>query len=162
MKCSLISPISLKRCLVFPILLFSSISLNCLHKKAFFSLLFSRTLHSVGHVFPFLPCLWFLFSSHLFVRPPQTTTLPSCISFSLAHYTVNFFFLRESNILHSVINVEYLLLHIIIFYQSQFMCMRNSENNSITNPIRRQVWKNEQSFFRLLLLLLLLYILAEI
>ena len=30
---------------------------------------------------PFLPCLLLLFFPKLFVKPPQTTTLPSCISF---------------------------------------------------------------------------------
>ena len=47
----LVSLIFLKRSLVFPILLFSSISLRCSLKKAFFSLLFSGTLHSVGYIF---------------------------------------------------------------------------------------------------------------
>ena len=46
-----------------------------------FSLLFSGTLHSVGYTFPFLPCFSLLFFPQLFVRPPQTTTLPFCISF---------------------------------------------------------------------------------
>ena len=41
------------------------------------------TLHSVGYILPFLPCLLLLFFSQLFVKPPQTTTLPSYISFSL-------------------------------------------------------------------------------
>ena len=45
--------------------------------------LFSATLHSVGwYIFPFLFCLTFLCFSQLFVRTSQTTTLPSCISFS--------------------------------------------------------------------------------
>ena len=49
----LIAAVFLKRSLVFPILLFSSISLHCL-----LSLLFSRILLSVGYyIFPFLPCL---------------------------------------------------------------------------------------------------------
>ena len=71
-----LSPIFLKRYLVFPILLFFfSIALHCSLKKAsYLSLLFSRTLHSVWYIFPFL------FFSQLFVRPPQTITLP-CISF---------------------------------------------------------------------------------
>ena len=34
-----------------------------------------------GYIFPFLICLLLLFSQ-LFVRPPQTTILPFCISFS--------------------------------------------------------------------------------
>ena len=47
------------------------------------SLLFSGTLHSVGNTFPFLPCFLLLFFPKLFVKPPQTTSLSSCISFSL-------------------------------------------------------------------------------
>ena len=46
------------------------------------SLLFFETLHSHGYIFPFLLCLSLLFFSQLFVRPPQTTILPFCISFS--------------------------------------------------------------------------------
>ena len=75
----LVSPIFLKRSLVFPSLLFSFISLHSSLRKAFFlSLLFSGALHSVGYIFPFIPC----FFSQIFVRPPQTNTLPSYISFS--------------------------------------------------------------------------------
>ena len=44
------------------------------------SLLFFGTLHSDGYSFPFLLCLFCLFSQ-VFVRPPQTTTLCFCISF---------------------------------------------------------------------------------
>ena len=82
----LVSLIFLKRFLVFPILLFSSISLHWSLRKVFFflnlSLLFFGTLHSNGNIFPFLLCLLLLFFSHLFVRPPQTTILPFYISFS--------------------------------------------------------------------------------
>ena len=35
-----------------------------------------------GCIFPFLLCFSLLFFSQLFVRPPQTTILPFCISFS--------------------------------------------------------------------------------
>ena len=81
---SLISPIFLKRFLVFPILLFPLfLCIVHLRRLSYLSLLFSGTLHSVGFIFPFLPCLSLLFFSQLFVRPPQTTILPSCISFSL-------------------------------------------------------------------------------
>ena len=34
-----------------------------------------------GNIFPFLLCFSLLFISQLFVRPPQTTILPFCISF---------------------------------------------------------------------------------
>ena len=75
----LVSLIFLKRSLVFPILLFSSISLHWSLKKAFlFSLLFFGTLHSNGYIFPFLLCF-----SQLLVRPPQTATLLFCIFFPL-------------------------------------------------------------------------------
>ena len=86
----LVSLIFLKRCLVFPILLFSSISLHCSLRKAFFS------LHTIlwkaasnGYNFPFLLCLSVLFFPQLFVKPPQTPTLPSCISFTLVLVTVS-------------------------------------------------------------------------
>ena len=79
----LVSLIFLKTSLVFPILLFSSISLHWSLKKAFhISLLFFGALHSNGYIFPFLLCLQLLLFSQLFVRPPQTTILPFCISFS--------------------------------------------------------------------------------
>ena len=44
--------------------------------------LFFRALHSVAYIFPFLFCLSLLFFPQVFVRPPQTTILSSCISFS--------------------------------------------------------------------------------
>ena len=80
----LVSLIFLKRSLVFPVLLFSSISLHWLLRKAFFylSLLFFVTLHSNGYIFPFLLWFWLLFFSQLFVRPPQTAILLFCITFS--------------------------------------------------------------------------------
>ena len=72
----LISLIFLKRSLVFPILLFSSISLHWSLRKAFLSLLaILGTLLSNGCIFLFLLCLLLLFFSQLFVRPPQTTIL---------------------------------------------------------------------------------------
>ena len=51
-------------------------------RLSYLSLLFFGTLHSNGYIFPFLLCLPLLFLSLLFVRPPQTTVLPFCISFS--------------------------------------------------------------------------------
>ena len=79
----LVSLIFLKRSLVFPILLFSSISLHwSLRRLSYLCLLFFGTLHSNRNIFPFLLCLSLLFFSQLFVRPPQTTILPFCISFS--------------------------------------------------------------------------------
>ena len=78
----LVSLIFYKGSLVFAILLFSSVFLHCSLKKAFLSL---RALWNCAfrwYVFPFLLCLALLFSSQLFVRPPQTTVLPFCIPFS--------------------------------------------------------------------------------
>ena len=64
-----------------PILLFSSISsTDHWGRLSYPSLLFFGTLHSDGYIFPFLLCLSFLFYSQLFIRPPQATILPFCIS----------------------------------------------------------------------------------
>ena len=83
----LLSLIFLKRSLIFPIRLFSSIALYWLVRKAFLSLLaILGTLHSNGYIFPFLLCLSLLFFSQLFVRPPQTTILPFCISSSWGQF----------------------------------------------------------------------------
>jgi len=79
----LVSLIFLKKSLVFPILLFSPISLHWSLRKAFFSLLaILWTSHSDGYIFPFHVCFFLLFFSQLFVRPPQTTILLVFISFS--------------------------------------------------------------------------------
>ena len=83
MKCSLISPIFLKSSLVFTILLFSSLSLHCSCKKAF-SLL--AILWNSAFSWVYLSLSLLLFTSLLFVRPPQATILPSCISFSLGWF----------------------------------------------------------------------------
>ena len=78
----LVSLIFLKLSLVFPILWFSYISLHWSLREAFLFLLpFFGTLHSNGYIFPFLLCFLLLFFSQLFVKPPQTTILPFCISF---------------------------------------------------------------------------------
>ena len=78
----LVSLIFLKRSLVFPILLFSSISLHwSWGRLSYLSLLFFGTLHSDAYIFPFLLCFLLLFFSQLFVRPPQTAILLFCISF---------------------------------------------------------------------------------
>jgi len=78
----LISLTYLKRSLVFPILLFSSISLHWSLKKAFLSLLAILWNSAFNaYIFPFLLCFSLLFFSQLFVRPPQTAVLLFCISF---------------------------------------------------------------------------------
>ena len=51
-------------------------------KEADKLLLFFGTLHSDGCIFSCLLCLLLLFFSQLFIRPPQATILPCCISFS--------------------------------------------------------------------------------
>ena len=49
-------------------------------RLSYLCLLFLETWHSIGYMFLFLLCLLLLFS-WIFVRPPQTTIFPSCISF---------------------------------------------------------------------------------
>ena len=56
-----------------------------LRRLSYFSLLSFGTLHLIRYNFPFFLCLSLLFSQ-LFVRPPQPTILPSCISFSLGWF----------------------------------------------------------------------------
>ena len=55
-------------------------------KLSYLSLLFSGTPHSGEYIFSFVLCLSLLFFAQLFVRTPQTTTLPSCIFFSLRRF----------------------------------------------------------------------------
>ena len=75
--------ILLKRSLVFPILLFLLfLCTDPWGRLSYLFLLFLWTLHSNGYIFPILLCLSLLFFSQLYVRPPQTTILPFCISFS--------------------------------------------------------------------------------
>ena len=83
MKCSLVSLIFLKRSLVFPILLFSSISLHWSPRNAFFtSPCYSLELCIRLDISYLLLCFSLLFFTQLFVKPPQTTILPFFISFS--------------------------------------------------------------------------------
>ena len=70
----LISPIFLKRSLVFPLLLFSSVIKHCSLKKAFLSLLaifWNSVLLNV--TFSCLPCFLLFLILLLFVKPPQIT-----------------------------------------------------------------------------------------
>ena len=78
----LVSLIFSKRPLVFPIVLFSSISLHWSLRKAFslLAILWNSAFRWIYLSFCPLPLL--LFFSRLFVRPPQTTILPFYISFS--------------------------------------------------------------------------------
>ena len=82
----LVSLIFLQRSLVFPILLFSCISLHCSLKKGFLSLLAILWNSAFKWVYlSFSPLLLLLFFSQLFVRPPITTILSLCIYFSWKH-----------------------------------------------------------------------------
>ena len=66
----LVSLIFLKSSLIFPIQLFSFISLHYLLKKTFLSLLAILWNSAFSwYIFPFLPCLSLHFFSQLFVRP---------------------------------------------------------------------------------------------
>ena len=79
----LVSLIFVKRSLVFPILFFSSISLHWSLWKAFLSLLailWNSAFKLVYLSFSPLPFASLLFAAIL--KPPQTTILPFCISFS--------------------------------------------------------------------------------
>ena len=55
-------------------------------RLSYLSLVFFGSQHSNGHIFPFHLCLSGLFFSQLFVRPPQTTIFPFCISFSWGRF----------------------------------------------------------------------------
>ena len=68
-----VSLIFLKRSLVFPIPLFSSIFIDHWGMLSYFSLLLFETVYSHGYIFHFLLSLLLLFFSQLFVRLPQTT-----------------------------------------------------------------------------------------
>ena len=75
--------IFLKRCLVFPFCCFPLfLCIDRWGRLSYLFLLFFGILHSNGYIFPFLHCFSLLFFSQLFIRPPQTTILPFCISFS--------------------------------------------------------------------------------
>ena len=66
----------------FPFYCFSLL-LCIIHLRAsYLSLPFSGTPHSVGYIFSFLPYFSLLFFPQLFLKPPQKTILPFCISFS--------------------------------------------------------------------------------
>ena len=77
----LVSPIFFKSSLFFSILSFSSTSLGSLKKAFLYLLLFSKTLHSVEYIFPFVRCLSLLLFCQLF--PSQTNTFSVCNSFPL-------------------------------------------------------------------------------
>ena len=76
----LVSLIFLKRSLVFPILLFSSISLHWSWRRlSYFFLLFFGTLHSDAYIFPFFLCFCFYICFILLV-------LLSCLYWSSSIY----------------------------------------------------------------------------
>ena len=77
----LVSLIFLRRSLVFPIVLFFSISLHWSLRKASLSLL-AILQNSASNVYlSFFICLLLVFFSQLFLRPFQTTILTFCIIF---------------------------------------------------------------------------------
>ena len=81
MKCSLDILIFLKRSLVFPILLFSSIPLHSLITAEGFLISPCISLElCIQMGISFLFSFAFNFSSQLFVRPPQTTIFPFCLT----------------------------------------------------------------------------------
>jgi len=82
----LTSPIFLKRSLVFPIILFSSIYLYYSLKKSFLSFLAILWNPSFRWVYLSLPPLLFTSLFSAIVKLPQTNTLPSCISFPLGSF----------------------------------------------------------------------------
>ena len=83
MKCSLGISNFLEEISSFSQSIVSSVSLPWSLRKAFLSLLAILVNSAFKWViFPFLLCLSLLFFSQLFVRPPQTTIWPFCISFS--------------------------------------------------------------------------------
>ena len=78
----LVSLIFLMSSLVFPFYCFPLfLCIDWWGRLSYLSLLFFGTLHSDGYIFPFLLCLCLLFSQ-LFVKSPQATILPFCISSS--------------------------------------------------------------------------------
>ena len=77
----LIAPIFLKR--------FLSLSRSIVFLyfcASFLSLLVHLCIQLGGYMFPFFYCFLLLFSPQLFIKPPHTTTLPSCMSFCLGWF----------------------------------------------------------------------------
>ena len=114
----LISLIFLKRSLVFPILLF--LCTDHRRRLSYLFLLFFGTLHSDQFIFPFILCPLILFFSQLFVKPPQTTILPSCISFSLEWFwslpSVQCFYIYLFIVMESVPSFPH-FIHFLKIYQ---------------------------------------------
>ena len=76
----LIIPVFLRRSLLFPILLLSNISFHSAFKKAFLSFLAILWNSAFSWVYISLTSLLFpFFFPQLFLRPPHTTNLPSCV-----------------------------------------------------------------------------------
>ena len=78
----LVSPIFLKRSLVFAILFFPLfLCIDPWGRLSYLFLLFFGTLHSDAYIFPFLLCFSLPFFSQLSIRLPQTAIFLFCISF---------------------------------------------------------------------------------
>ena len=82
----LVSPIFLKRSLVFHSTVFLYFFALFTQESLLFLPCYSGTLHSDGCIFLFLLCLSCLFFSQPFVKLSQTTILPPCISLSLGWF----------------------------------------------------------------------------
>ena len=82
----LISPVFLKRSLVFPLLLFSSSFIHCSLKKALsLCAVLGKSAFSWIHL-SLSPLLFTSLLSLAVYKPPQIATLPSCFSFSLGWF----------------------------------------------------------------------------
>ena len=87
MKCSFDISSFLEEISSLSFLLFSSVSLHCSSKKPFLSLFATLWNSAFSWIYLSLsPLLSLLFFPQLFIKPPQTTTLPSCIYFSLGWF----------------------------------------------------------------------------
>ena len=93
MKCSLgISNFLEEISLVFPILLFSSISLHWLLRLSYISWLFFNILCSDGYMFSFLFCLLLLFLPRLFVKSSSDNRFAFLHFFSLGMVLIASFY----------------------------------------------------------------------
>ena len=67
-----------------------------LRKFSYISLIFSGILHSVGYIFPFLPCLSLPFLPQIFIKSPHTATFLLVFFFELLLITASFIRLGTS------------------------------------------------------------------
>ena len=101
----------------FPFYCFSLfLCIDHLGRLSYLFLVFFGTLHSYGYIFPFLLCLSLLFSQ-LFVRLPQITFFPFCISFSWG-----WFWLLPPVQCHKPLSIALQVLYQIKFLESICHC----------------------------------------